>query len=149
MRKQGEIEKEIEGINSRIGVREDAIEGTTLRSKIKIIFKKYGLTIIGISSAVVTIIGVIVSNLSSNISKITKKIGSGLKDLSKKIANILPGMVGAIASFIFKTAGEVVGFLAKNSWLLIVAVVIFIIGEFKKKTSEIKNDYLCNNNNEN
>ena len=42
-------------------------------------------------------------------------------------------MIGATASFLFKTAGEVIGFLGKHAWLLIVAVVIFIVEQFKNK----------------
>ena len=42
-------------------------------------------------------------------------------------------MIGAIASFIFKTAGEVIGLLGKHAWLLIVAVVMFAVEQFKKK----------------
>ena len=36
-----------------------------------------------------------------------------------------------IASFIFKTAGEAIGFLAKNAWLLIVAVVVYFVEQVK------------------
>lgn len=80
-----------------------------------------------------TIIGVIVSNLSSSLSNIAKDVGNGLKDLGKKLEKILPGMVGAIASFIFKTAGEAIGFLAKNAWLLVVGAVILAVEQLKKK----------------
>ena len=84
-------------------------------------------------SAVATIIGVILSNLSSSLSNIAKDVGNGLKDLGKKLEKILPGMVGAIASFIFKTAGEAIGFLAKNAWLLVVGAVILAMEQLKKK----------------
>ena len=84
-------------------------------------------------SAVATIIGVILSNLSSSLSNIAKDVGNGLKDLGKKLEKILPGMVGAIASFIFKTAGEAIGFLAKNAWLLVVGAVILAVEQLKKK----------------
>ena len=113
-------------------------ERMSLRDRIKIIFKKYGFTIVAVVSAASVVIGVIVSNLSSGLAKIAKGVGNGLKEIGKKLGAILPGMVGAIASFIFKTAGEVVGFLAKNSWLLIVAVVIYFVDEFKKKSKRNK-----------
>ena len=136
------IETEINENNEEIASREKIIETEqnkmSLRFRVKEIFKKYGLIIIGVASAITTVIGVIVSNLSSNIAKVSKKISSGLKNLGRQVAKILPGIAGAIASFIFKTAGEVVGFLAKNSWLLIVAVVIFVIDEFKKKSRKKK-----------
>ena len=64
-----------------------------------------------------------------------------MKDVGKKLGQILPGLVGAIASFIFKTAGEAIGFLAKNAYLLILAVVIYFAEKFKKE-----NDSLNNNN---
>ena len=52
---------------------------------------------------------------------------------AKKLGQILPGLVGAIASFIFKTASEAIGFLAKNAWLLIVAVVVYFVEKFKNR----------------
>jgi hypothetical protein len=64
---------------------------------------------------------------------VAKGVGNGLKTIGKKLGEILPGMVGAIASFIFRTAGEVVGFLAKNAWILIVAVVLYFVEQYKKK----------------
>ena len=68
-----------------------------------------------------------------------KGVGNGLKAIGKKIGDILPGMIGAIASFIFKTVGEVIGFLGKNAWLLIVAVVIYLVEQFKKKKRLVNN----------
>ena len=50
-----------------------------------------------------------------------------------KLGDILPGMIGAIANFIFKTAGKVIGFLGEHAWLLIVAVVLYMVEQFKKK----------------
>ena len=105
----------------------------SMKRQVKYIFEKYGFTIVGILTAVGTIIGVIVSNLTNGLSGIAKGLGNGLKALGKKIAQILPGMVGAIASFLFKTAGEVFGFLAKNSWLLILFVVTFAVEQYTKK----------------
>ena len=93
--------------------------------KIKAIFKKYGFTITAVISAVTVVISVLVSNLKKGLTTLGKKIGAGLKDVGKKLGQILPGLVGAIASFIFKTAGEAIGFLAKNTYLLILAVVIY------------------------
>ena len=64
-----------------------------------------------------------------------KGLGNGLKTIGKKLGQIQPGMVGAIASFVFRTAGEVIGFLGKHAWLLIVAVVMFAVEQFKRKRS--------------
>ncbi len=117
-----ENEEEIEQIEERL----------PLRDRVKQIIKRHGLTVTGIALAVGTIIGVIVSNLKAGLINVAKGVGNGLKILGKKLGEILPGMVGAIASFIFRTAGQVVGFLAKNTWLLIVAVVMYVVERYKK-----------------
>ena len=108
-------------------------DGLSLKQRIKAIFKKYGFTVIAVSTAIATVIGVIVSNLKVGLAKVAKGVGNGLKELGEKLGEILPGMIGAIASFIFRTAGEVIGFLAKNAWLLIVGFVLFAIEQFKNK----------------
>ena len=105
----------------------------TLRDRVKTIFKKYGFTVLAVASAVGVVIGVIVANLKNGLTSLSKGVGLGLKTIGKKLGEILPGLVGAIASFVFITAGEVVGFLAKNAWLLIVGVVIYLVEQFKKK----------------
>ena len=61
-------------------------ERMSLRDRIKIIFKKYGFTIVAVVSAVSVVIGVIVSNLSSGLTKMAKGVGNGLKEIGKKIA---------------------------------------------------------------
>ena len=93
----------------------------TLRDRVKAIFKKYGFSVFAVTSAVGVVIGVIVANLKNGLTSLGKGVGNGLKT------------IGAFASFVFKTAGEVVGFLAKNAWLLIVGVVIYLVEQFKKK----------------
>jgi hypothetical protein len=108
------------------------------RYKVRRIFKKYGFTVAAIFAAVATVIGAIVSNLKSGLGKIAKGMGNGLKELGKKLGQVLPGIVGAIASFIFKTAGEALGFLAKNAWLLIVAVVLYAIDQIKGRSRSKK-----------
>ena len=105
----------------------------TLRDKVKLIFKKHGFTVIAVVTAVGVVIGAIVSNLTKGLSKVASGVGNALKGLGKKIGEILPGMVGAIASFIFRTAGQVIGFLGKNAWLLIMAVVLFLVEQVKNK----------------
>ena len=118
-----ELERENEEIGDRM----------SLRDKIKTIFKKYGFTITAVISAVTVVISVLVSNLKKGLATLGKKFGGGLKDVVKKLGQILPGLVGAIASFIFKTAGEAIGFLAKNAYLLILAVVIYFAEKFKNR----------------
>ena len=118
-----ELERENEEIEGRM----------TMTDKIKTIFKKYGLTITAVISAVTVVISVLVSNLKKGLTTLGKKLGEGLKDVGKNLGQILPGLVGAIASFIFKTAGEAIGFLAKNAYLLILAVVIYFAEKFKNR----------------
>ena len=108
-------------------------ERMSLRERVKAIFKKYGFTAFAVLSAVGAVIGVIVSNLKSGLAKLGKGVSNGLKAIGKKLGEILPGMIGEIASFIFKTAGEAIGFLAKNAWLLIVAVVVYFVEQVKNK----------------
>ena len=118
------MEREVEVIEERM----------SLRDRVKAIFKKYGFTVFAVLSAVGAVIGVIVSNLKSGLSRLGKGLSKGFKALGKKLREILPGMIGAIASFIFKTAGEAIGFLAKNAWLLIVAVVVYFVEQVKNKS---------------
>ena len=112
---------------------EEILKNLPLRERVKAIFKKYGFTVFAVVSAVGVVIGVIVSNLSKGLSTLGKGVGNGLKALGKKLGEILPGMVGAIVSFLFKTAGEVISFLGKNSWLLIMAVVLYFVESVKKR----------------
>ena len=118
------MEREVEVIEERM----------PLRDRVKAVFKKYGFTVFAVLSAVGAVIGVIVSNLKSGLSRLGKGVGNGFKAIGKKLGEILPGMIGAIASFIFKTAGEAIGFLAKNAWLLIVAVVVYFVEKVKNKS---------------
>ena len=119
---------------SRLEAENDIIEERmSLRDRVKAIFKKYGFTVFAVVSAVGLVIGVVVNNLKKGLASLGKGVGGALKNIGKKIGEILPGMIGAIASFVFKTAGEAVGFLAKNTWLLILAAVMFMIEKFKKK----------------
>jgi len=128
-----QIEKTINEIEQLEEQNEVIEERMSLRDRIKAVFKKYGFTVFSVVSAVGIIIGVIISSLKSGLSSVVSGVGNGLKAIGKKLAQILPGMVGAIASFIFRTAGEVIGFLAKNAWLLIVAVVLYFVERYKKK----------------
>ena len=125
------IERE-NNIQERVQENEAILERMSLKDRVKADFKKYGLTVVGVATAVGVIIGVIVSSLQSGLTSVAKGVGNGLKELGKKLGQILPGMVGATASFVFRTAGEVVGFLAKNAWLLIVAVVVYFVERVKK-----------------
>lgn len=118
------IEEEEEQIRNLENVNEQLQERMSLRDRVKAIFKKYGFTTFAVLSAVSVVLGVVLSNLKSGLSKLGKGVGDGFKAIGKKLGEILPGLIGTIASFIFKTAGEVISFLGKNALLLVVAVVL-------------------------
>ena len=60
-------------------------------------------------------------------------MGSGLKEVGSKLGSLLPGLISQIVSFLFKTAGQVIVFLAEHTWLLILAVVVFIFEKYIKR----------------
>ena len=132
-----ERNSELEEVRSNIQRREaqnEQIRGhMRLKDRIKEIFKKHGVTIFSVLTAVGVVIGVIVSKLKNGLTNSGKGLGNGLKDIGKKLGQILPGMVGAVAKFLFKTAADVFMFLAKHAWLLIVAVFIFVVEQIKNK----------------
>ena len=128
------IEQQREEIENLERDNEAIEERMSIRDRVKAIFKKYGFTVFAVLSAVGAVISVIVTDLKSGLSKLGKGVGKGFKAIGKKLGEILPGMIGAIASFIFKTAGEAIGFLAKNAWLLIVAVVVYFVEQVKNKS---------------
>ena len=104
----------------------------------KEIFKKYGLTLIGIFVAAGVTIGAVIGVITNALKAMGKQIANGLKTLGQKAAAALPGLIGSIVSFLFKTAGQVFGFLAEHTWLLILAVVVFVVEKYLKKTALTK-----------
>ena len=137
-------EAEKENIDRNINEQQDQIdtlerenekfEGRmSLRDRIKAIFKKHGFTLTAVVIAGTVVISVLAANLKKGLTTLGCKFGGALKDVGCKLGQILPGLVGAIASFIFKAAGEAIGFLAKNAWLLIVAVVVYFVEKLKNR----------------
>ena len=108
-------------------------EGDSLSEKVKAIFKKKGLTLTGIFVAAGVVIGTVIGVITKALKDMGKKMANGLKTLGQKAASALPGLIGSIVSFLFKTAGQVFGFLAEHTWLLILAVVVFLIEKVIKK----------------
>ena len=125
----------------RLPLRERArIRLQTLRERLTALFKKHGFTIATVVTAVGITIGVLAKILAdgasaaaNGIKTLGKKVGDGLKELGKRIGVILPGLVGAIASFVFRAAGQAISFLAKNAWLIILAVAAFMIQKLTEK----------------
>jgi len=111
----------------------EAAEEKSLWEKVKGVFKKYGVTLTAIFIAAGTTIGAVLGVLTRGLKATGKALGNGLKELGKKFASMLPGLLRAIVSFLFKAAGQVVGFLAQHTWLLILAVVAFLLEQFLKK----------------
>ena len=119
---------EIRQINTQL---EEA--GESLSEKVKEIFKKYGLTLTAIFLAAGVTIGAVIGTITNALKAMGKQIANGLKTLGQKAAAALPGLIGSIVSFLFKTAGQVFGFLAEHTWLLILAVVAFVVEKYLKK----------------
>ena len=134
-------EEEIEEFNQELNEiqneREIEAEGLSLRDrlreKVKAIFKKYGVTVTAIFLAAGVTIGAVVGAITNALKSLGNQLANGLKAVGAKAASALPGLIGAIVSFLFKTAGQAIGYLAKHTWLLIFAAVVFIFEKYIKK----------------
>ena len=71
-------------------------EKLPLRERIKMIFKRYGLSVAAITLSVSAIISTITAILLKELKTVGKNVGNGLKEVGKKLANILPGLIGTI-----------------------------------------------------
>ena len=125
-----ERNEELTRLQTQIEERERA---RPLLERIKEIFKKYGVTLTAIVLAAGVTIGVVVSSITKGLKATGKALGKGLKDIGAKLASLLPGLIGSIVSFLFKAAGQAIGFLAEHTWLLILAVVVFLVEKYLKK----------------
>ena len=117
-------------MQTQIDERERALP---LRERVKEIFKKYGVTVTAIVLAAGVTIGAVVGAITNALKATGKALGKGLKDIGSKLASILPGLIGSIVSFLFKAAGQAIGFLAEHTWLIILAVVAFLVEKYIKK----------------
>ena len=123
-------EAELARVNTEIEVTE---RQRPLLERVKEIFKKYGWTLQAVVLAAgITISAVVLATLNG-LKAATKAIGNGLKNIGKQAANALPGPIGSIVSFIFKAAGQAISFLAEHAWLLILAVVAFLVKRVTKR----------------
>ena len=125
-----ERQEELARLRTQIDERERALP---LRERIKEIFKKYGVTVTAIVIAAGVTIGAVVGSITNALKATGKALGKGLKDIGSKLASILPGFIGSIVSFLFKAAGQAIGFLAEHTWLIILAVVAFLVEKYIKK----------------
>ena len=132
----------------------------TLGERIRTLFKKQGITIVSILTAVGMTIGVLIEALlggrttsTSTLQSTTtsdKKGGARewiknkLKALSQLLGKLtdkalasLPGTIGSIISWILSGAKEAIGWLSQNLWALITGVGVLIYTYFMTKTRRI------------
>ena len=91
------------------------------------------MTVTAIFLATGATIGAVIGVITNALKKLGKGLANGLKALGSKSACALPGLIGAIVSFLFKAAGSVIGFLAEHTWLLTLAVVVFLFEKLKNR----------------
>ena len=104
-----------------------------LLERVKEIFKKYGWTLEAVVLAAgITISAVVLATLNG-LKAATKAIGNGLKDIGTRATGALPGLIGSIVSFIFKAARQAISYVAEHAWLLILAVVAFLVERVTKR----------------
>ena len=125
-----ERREELERLEPQIQQREEALP---LRERVKNIFKKYGWTLQAVVLAVGLVLGALALAGLNGLKAGTKAVGRGLKAIGQKLGSLLPGLIGSIVSFIFKAAGQVFSFLGEHAWLLILAVVAFVMERLLKK----------------
>ena len=122
--------EELARLQTQIAERENELP---LRERVKAIFTKYGFTVTAIALAAGVTIGAIVGAISNSLKALGKGLGNGLKAIGQQTAKLLPSLLRSVVSFLFKTAGQAIGFLAEHSWLLVVAVVAFVMERYIKK----------------
>ena len=122
--------EELARIQAQIAERENSMP---LRERVREIFKKYGVTVTAIFLAAGVTIGAVIGAITNALKSMGNQLANGLKDVGAKAASALPGLIGSIVSFLFKTAGQAIGYLAKHTWLLILAAVVFIFEKYIKK----------------
>ena len=122
--------EQIARLQTQIDEREAAMP---LRERVRKIFKKYGVTVTAIFLAAGVTIGAVVGAITNALKSMGNQLANGLKAVGAKAASALPGLIGAIVSFLLKTAGQAIGYLAKHTWLLILAAVVFIFEKYIKK----------------
>jgi len=131
-----------------------------LRERLRELFKKEGITILSITTAIGMIISTIalaITNLMSSTKPVApipkpspspspsprrsfidrlkgglRKIASYLKSLAGKAAAI-PGVVGSVISWLFKSASQIVEVLANNVILLVIAFIGLLFAVLTKQ----------------
>ena len=122
--------EEIARLQTRV---DERVAEMPLRERVREIFKKYGITVTVIFLAAGVTIGAVVGAITNALKSMGNQLANGLKTVGAKAASALPGLIGAIVSFLFRTAGQAIGYLAKHTWLLILAAVVFIFEKYIKR----------------
>ena len=117
-------------LQTQIAEREGALP---LCERVNQMLKKYGFTIIAILLAAGVTIGAVVGAITNSLKALGKGLGNGLKEIGRKTASLLPSLLSSVVSFIFKTADQAIRFLADHAWLLVLAVVAFVMERDIKK----------------
>ena len=122
-------------------------EDTTLRERLKPLFKEQGITIVSILTAIGMIIGVIVEAIipttgggttppkppsKAGVKDWVKKQLHNLARLLAKAAAALPGVIGSIVSWLLSATGKVVNWFGNNLWALVVLVAGLLYAAAKK-----------------
>ena len=116
-------------------------EDTTLRERLKTLFKEQGITIVSILTAIGMIIGVIVQaviptngggttppkppskeGVKDWVKKQLHNLARLLANLAGKAAAALPGVIRSIVSWLLSATGKVVNWFGNNLWALVVLV---------------------------
>ena len=134
-------------------------ETGTLGKRIRTLFKKQGITIVSILTALGMALGVLIEALlegpsttstptsqstttNDNKGEAREWIKNKLNALSQLLGKLadkalasLPGIIGSILSWILNRAKEVVGWLSQNLWALITGVGVLIYTYIMTKTN--------------
>ena len=146
--------EELRGQINRIKETIDKVlkKDTSLRERLKTLFKEQGITIVSILTAIGMIIGVIVEavipttggtgttppkppskeGVKDWVKKQLQNLARLLANLAGKAAAALPGVIGSIVSWLLSATGKVVNWFGNNLWALVVLVVGFLYAAAKE-----------------
>ena len=132
---------------------------TTLRERLKTLFKEQGITIVSILTAIGMIIGVIVEAVIPTtgggtsppkppskegvkywVKKQLHNLARLLANLAGKAAAALPGVIGSIVSWLLSATGKVINWFGNNLWALVVLVAGLLYAAAKEWINKSHNN---------